>query len=92
MWLLFVLFYWLVLKFYGDLNDVKIISLRLCFENVNFFMVVYLFLIEMQMIIGYGFCYVIEECLYVVVGVILQNIVGVGLQVVLVGFVVVKVR
>lgn len=47
MWLLFVLFYWLVLKFYGDLNDVKIISLRLCFENVNFFMVVYLFLIEM---------------------------------------------
>lgn len=47
MWLLFVLFYWLVLKFYGDLNDVKIIILRLCFENVNFFMVVYLFLIEM---------------------------------------------
>lgn len=47
MWLLFVLFYWIVLKFYGDLNDVKIIILRLCFENVNFFMVVYLFLIEM---------------------------------------------
>lgn len=91
-WLLFALFYWLVSKLHGDLNDVKTTSLRPCFENVNSFTAAYLFSIETQTTIGYGFRYVTEECPYAVVGVILQNIVGAGLQAALAGLVVAKVR
>lgn len=56
-WLLFALFYWLVSKLHGDLNDVKTTSLRPCFENVNSFTAAYLFSIETQTTIGYGFRY-----------------------------------
>ncbi|XP_078318761.1 ATP-sensitive inward rectifier potassium channel 12-like [Crassostrea virginica] len=91
-WLLFALFYWLVSKYHGDLSDVKAADLTPCFENVNSFTAAYLFSIETQTTIGYGFRYVTEECPYAVIGVLLQNIVGAGLQAALAGLVVAKVR
>jgi hypothetical protein len=91
-WLFFALFYWLVSKLHGDLSDVNATHTMPCFENVNSFTAAYLFSIETQTTIGYGFRYVTEECPYAVIGVLLQNIVGAGLQAALAGLVVAKVR
>ncbi|XP_048763674.1 inward rectifier potassium channel 2-like [Ostrea edulis] len=91
-WLFFALFYWLISKLHGDLSDVNATHTTPCFENVNSFTAAYLFSIETQTTIGYGFRYVTEECPYAVIGVLLQNIVGAGLQAALAGLVVAKVR
>ncbi|XP_062586173.1 inward rectifier potassium channel 2-like [Saccostrea cucullata] len=91
-WLFFALFYWLVSKLHGDISDVKATDKTPCFENVDSFTTAYLFSIETQTTIGYGFRYVTEECPYAVIGVLLQNIIGAGLQAALAGLVVAKVR
>ncbi|KAK3095990.1 hypothetical protein FSP39_021783 [Pinctada imbricata] len=91
-WLLFALFYYLVSKFHGDLIEEMPENWTPCFENINSFQSAFLFSIETQTTIGYGYRYVTESCPHAYFGVIIQNIVGAGLQAALAGLVVAKVR
>lgn len=71
-WLFFGYVFWLVAFFYGDLGN----SSQQCVSNVNSFMAAFLFSVETQTTIGYGYHHVTEECPIAVFMVVFQCIVG----------------
>uniref|UniRef100_A0A3B4F0F0 ATP-sensitive inward rectifier potassium channel 14 n=1 Tax=Pundamilia nyererei TaxID=303518 RepID=A0A3B4F0F0_9CICH len=91
-WLLFGFAFWLIASAHGDL------SIRLtpmveepCFFQVNSFMAAFLFSLETQTSIGYGFRSVTEECPLAVVAVVLQCIVGCIIDAFIIGAVMAKI-
>uniref|UniRef100_A0A672GF85 ATP-sensitive inward rectifier potassium channel 14 n=1 Tax=Salarias fasciatus TaxID=181472 RepID=A0A672GF85_SALFA len=85
-WLLFGFAFWLIASAHGDL------SIRLpCFLQVNSFMAAFLFSLETQTSIGYGFRSVTEECPLAVVAVVLQCIVGCIIDAFIIGAVMAKI-
>lgn len=90
-WLVFALFYWLAGSFHGDYGEVTG-DWSPCIINVNSFVAAYLFSIETQTTIGYGSRYVTEECSFTYLVVLLQSIIGAGLQTALVGLVIAKTK
>ncbi|KAJ8318160.1 hypothetical protein KUTeg_003251 [Tegillarca granosa] len=90
-WLVFALFYWLAGSFHGDYGEVTG-DWSPCIINVNNFVAAYLFSIETQTTIGYGSRYVTEECSFTYLVVLLQSVIGAGLQTALVGLVIAKTK
>uniref|UniRef100_A0A3Q3MLL8 ATP-sensitive inward rectifier potassium channel 14 n=1 Tax=Mastacembelus armatus TaxID=205130 RepID=A0A3Q3MLL8_9TELE len=91
-WLLFGFAFWLIAFMHGDL------SIRLtpiigepCFFQVNSFMAAFLFSLETQTSIGYGFRSVTEDCPLAVVAVVLQCIVGCIIDAFIIGAVMAKI-
>uniref|UniRef100_A0A667XG14 ATP-sensitive inward rectifier potassium channel 14 n=1 Tax=Myripristis murdjan TaxID=586833 RepID=A0A667XG14_9TELE len=85
-WLLFGFAFWLIASAHGDL------SIRLpCFLQVNSFMAAFLFSLETQTSIGYGFRSVTEECPLAVLAVVLQCIVGCIIDAFIIGAVMAKI-
>ncbi|KAG8432840.1 hypothetical protein GDO86_017191 [Hymenochirus boettgeri] len=76
-WLLFGLIFWLIAFIHGDLeNPSGENDFKPCVVQVNGFMAAFLFSIETQTTIGYGFRCVTEECPIAVFLVVFQSIVG----------------
>ncbi|XP_061572674.1 ATP-sensitive inward rectifier potassium channel 12-like [Cololabis saira] len=86
-WLLFGLIFWAVALAHGDFNlredsdgegsaEEKKNELRPCILHIQGFIGAFLFSIETQTTIGYGFRCVTEECPIAVVTVVVQSIVG----------------
>uniref|UniRef100_A0A3Q3GTX5 ATP-sensitive inward rectifier potassium channel 14 n=1 Tax=Labrus bergylta TaxID=56723 RepID=A0A3Q3GTX5_9LABR len=91
-WLLFGFAFWLIASAHGDF------SIRLtpmveepCFLQVNSFMAAFLFSLETQTSIGYGFRSVTEECPLAVMAVVLQCIVGCIIDAFIIGAVMAKI-
>ncbi|NXY92618.1 KCJ12 protein, partial [Alcedo cyanopectus] len=76
-WLLFGLIFWLIALIHGDLeNPGGDDTFKPCVLQVNGFVAAFLFSIETQTTIGYGFRCVTEECPLAVFMVVVQSIVG----------------
>ncbi|OCT61414.1 ATP-sensitive inward rectifier potassium channel 12 [Xenopus laevis] len=76
-WLLFGLIFWLIAFVHGDLeNPSGDTDFKPCVVQVNGFMAAFLFSIETQTTIGYGFRCVTEECPLAIFVVVFQSIVG----------------
>ncbi|KAG7460217.1 hypothetical protein MATL_G00219040 [Megalops atlanticus] len=85
-WLFFGCIFWLVAVFYGDLEN----SPQKCVSNVDSFTAAFLFSVETQTTIGYGYRYVTEECPVAVFMVVFQSIVGCIIDAFIIGAVMAK--
>ncbi|XP_056286489.1 inward rectifier potassium channel 2a [Pseudoliparis swirei] len=85
-WLFFGCVFWLVAIFHGDsAGDAK-----KCVSNVSSFTAAFLFSIETQTTIGYGYRYVTDECPVAVFMVVFQSIVGCIIDAFIIGAVMAK--
>uniref|UniRef100_A0A3Q2DX21 ATP-sensitive inward rectifier potassium channel 14 n=1 Tax=Cyprinodon variegatus TaxID=28743 RepID=A0A3Q2DX21_CYPVA len=88
-WLLFGFAFWLIASVHGDLSIQ--LTPKPCFLQVNSFMAAFLFSLETQTSIGYGFRSVTEECPLAVLAVVLQCIVGCIIDAFIIGAVMAKI-
>lgn len=79
-WLFFGFLFWCIAFFHGDLNAPAVAGgpslLKPCIMHVNSFLGAFLFSVETQTTIGYGFRCVTEECPLAIMAVVVQSIVG----------------
>ncbi|XP_043923863.1 ATP-sensitive inward rectifier potassium channel 12-like isoform X2 [Protopterus annectens] len=75
-WLLFALLFWCVALLHGDLEGNKRDGFKPCIMHVNSFLGAFLFSVETQTTIGYGFRCVTEECPLAILMVVIQSILG----------------
>lgn len=75
----------------GGESDGEVVVVEPCFLQVNSFMAAFLFSLETQTSIGYGFRSVTEECPLAVVAVVLQCIVGCIIDAFIIGAVMAKI-
>ncbi|CAO2601686.1 Inward rectifier potassium channel 4 [Lemmus lemmus] len=76
-WLFFGLLFWCIAFFHGDLEaSPSVPAAEPCIMHVNGFLGAFLFSVETQTTIGYGFRCVTEECPLAVIAVVVQSIVG----------------
>nr|XP_060633042.1 inward rectifier potassium channel 4 [Anolis sagrei ordinatus] len=79
-WLFFGLLFWIIAFFHGDLDAPSVgndpSTTKLCIKHVSGFSGAFLFSVETQTTIGYGFRYVTEECPLAIMVVVVQSIVG----------------
>nr|KAG5714897.1 hypothetical protein BaRGS_000385 [Batillaria attramentaria] len=93
-WLAFACFYFLLCVLHGDLDPGHVDSenWKPCVVNIRSFTSAYLFSIETMSTIGYGSRHQTEECPGVYLAVMLQSVIGAGLQFALASLVVSKTR
>ncbi|KAK3586699.1 hypothetical protein CHS0354_039171 [Potamilus streckersoni] len=91
-WIIFAAYYYFLCKLNGDFENVDNKDWIPCVGNAKSFVSVFLFSIETQTTIGYGFRYVTEECPAIYFGVLLQSIIGAALQAALAGLVLAKLK
>ncbi|XP_040186963.1 inward rectifier potassium channel 16 [Rana temporaria] len=70
-WLLFGFIFWLIALQHGDLNDMDIVP---CVDNVHTFVGAFLFSLETQTTIGYGYRGVTVECSFAIIMVTIQSV------------------
>ncbi|XDV13373.1 hypothetical protein PO909_001790 [Leuciscus waleckii] len=75
-WLAFGFAFWLIALVHGDLDRPSQDDFTPCVMQVNSFVAAFLFSVETQTTIGYGFRCVTEECPLAVFMVVFQSIVG----------------
>ncbi|XP_030066489.1 inward rectifier potassium channel 4 [Microcaecilia unicolor] len=75
-WLFFGFLFWSIAFFHGDLNPLGPGSNKPCIMHVNSFVEAFLFSVETQTTIGYGFRCVTEECPLAIIAVVIQSILG----------------
>ncbi|XP_029448515.1 inward rectifier potassium channel 4 [Rhinatrema bivittatum] len=76
-WLFFGFLFWSIAFFHGDLNTIGGTgSNKPCIMHVNSFVEAFLFSVETQTTIGYGFRCVTEECPLAIIAVVIQSILG----------------
>uniref|UniRef100_A0A665TQ60 Potassium inwardly rectifying channel subfamily J member 2b n=1 Tax=Echeneis naucrates TaxID=173247 RepID=A0A665TQ60_ECHNA len=85
-WLFFGFVFWVVALFYGDLEN----ETQICVSNVDSFTAAFLFSVETQTTIGYGYRYVTEECPVAVFMVVFQSILGCIIDAFIIGAVMAK--
>ncbi|XP_048372869.1 ATP-sensitive inward rectifier potassium channel 14 [Sphaerodactylus townsendi] len=90
-WLLFGFSFWLIAALHGDLSPELSQDPKPCFSAVTSFMAAFLFSLETQTSIGYGFRSVTEECPAAVVAVVMQCIAGCILDAFIVGAIMAKI-
>ncbi|XP_077170373.1 ATP-sensitive inward rectifier potassium channel 14 isoform X2 [Paroedura picta] len=90
-WLLFGFTFWLIAALHGDLGPEFSPAPKPCFSEVTSFMAAFLFSLETQTSIGYGFRSVTEECPAAVVAVVMQCIAGCILDAFIVGAIMAKI-
>lgn len=86
-WLFFGLCYWLIAKVHGDIDDV---SNSPCVENVRGFTGAFMFSMETQATIGYGFRGMTENCMVAIILVTVQDVFSCLLDTIVIGIVVAK--
>ncbi|XP_072549273.1 inward rectifier potassium channel 2 [Salminus brasiliensis] len=85
-WLLFGFVFWLVALSYGDLENEE----QICVSNVDSFTAAFLFSVETQTTIGYGYRYITEDCPIAVFMVVFQSILGCIIDAFIIGAVMAK--
>ncbi|XP_053116786.1 ATP-sensitive inward rectifier potassium channel 14 [Hemicordylus capensis] len=90
-WLLFGFTFWLIAVLHGDLVPERPPNAKTCFSEVTSFMAAFLFSLETQTSIGYGFRSVTEECPSAVLAVVLQCILGCIIDAFIIGAIMVKI-
>ncbi|KAL3875867.1 hypothetical protein ACJMK2_033776 [Sinanodonta woodiana] len=90
-WTAFAIIYYIIALVHGDIGDNYTGSKR-CIAQVGSFTAAFLFSLETQHTIGYGFRHVTTECGMAVLFVFLQFILGIGVQCVIAGLVVAKLQ
>ncbi|XP_041087990.1 ATP-sensitive inward rectifier potassium channel 14 [Polyodon spathula] len=92
-WLLFGFTFWLIASSHGDFAPRPVLpdAPEPCFLQVNTFTAAFLFSLETQTSIGYGFRSVTEACPLAVLAVVLQCIVGSIIDAFIIGAVMVKI-
>ena len=86
-WLFFGLCYWLIAKVHGDIDDV---SNSPCVDNVRGFTGAFMFSMETQATIGYGFRGMTENCMVAIILVTVQDVFSCLLDTIVIGIVVAK--
>lgn len=87
-WLFFGCVFWLIALLHGDLDAAK--ESKACVSEVKSFTAAFLFSIETQTTIGYGFRCVTDECPVAVFMVVFQSIVGCIIDAFIIGAVMAK--
>lgn len=85
-WLFFGCVFWLVAILHGDLEDHP----HMCISKVSSFTAAFLYSIETQTTIGYGYRYVTDECPVAIFVVVFQSIVGCIIDAFIIGAVMAK--
>lgn len=86
-WLFFGLIYWLITYINGDIDSEKS---RLCVANVRGFTGAFMFSMETQATIGYGFRTITENCMGAVIMVTIQDIFSCLLDTIITGIIIAK--
>ncbi|XP_069005126.1 inward rectifier potassium channel 16-like [Embiotoca jacksoni] len=86
-WLFFGLCYWLIAYVHGDIDNV---DNNPCLENVRGFTGAFLFSMETQATIGYGFRGMTENCIGAIIVVTVQDVFSCLLDTVVIGIIVAK--
>ncbi|XP_028268351.1 inward rectifier potassium channel 16-like [Parambassis ranga] len=86
-WLSFGLCYWLIAHVHGDIDNVDD---ALCVHNVRGFTSAFMFSMETQTTIGYGFRGVTENCIVAIIVVTIQNVFSCLLDTIVIGIVAAK--
>ncbi|KAK4026125.1 inward rectifier potassium channel 4 [Daphnia magna] len=97
-WTMFAVLFWLICYFHGDfetkesglVGDVVANSSQPCVENIRDFTSIFLFSLEIQTTIGFGFSRVTEDCAAAIVTLTIQAILGTIIEAFLVGVVFTK--
>lgn len=90
-WFLFGFTFWLIAMLHGDLAPEQPPDSKPCFSEVSSFMAAFLFSLETQTSIGYGFRSVTEECPPAVVVVVFQCILGCIIDAFIIGAIMAKI-
>ncbi|KAH0626491.1 hypothetical protein JD844_001494 [Phrynosoma platyrhinos] len=90
-WLLFGFTFWLIAALHGDLAPDQPPDSKACFSEVTSFTAAFLFSLETQTSIGYGFRSVTEECTSAVLAVVSQCILGCIIDAFIIGAIMVKI-
>lgn len=91
-WLLFAVVYYLLALIHGDLSEDRKDNEIPCLHNVKSFSAAFLFSLETQHTIGYGYRNPSSECSDAVFVVYIQFIVGIAVQCVMAGIIVAKLQ
>lgn len=86
-WLLFGLIYWLIAYINGDIEGKE---RRLCVANVRGFTGAFLFSMETQATIGYGFRTMTENCMGAIIVATIQDIFSCLLDTIIIGIIIAK--
>lgn len=86
-WLFFGLLYWLIAYVNGDVDGT---SANQCVGRVDGFTGAFMFSMETQATIGYGFRYVSEHCIAAIIGVVVQSVFSCLLDTIVIGIVLAK--
>lgn len=86
-WLFFGLCYWLIAYVHGDVDNV---NNEPCVENVRGFTGAFMFSMETQATIGYGFRGMTENCMVAIIVVTVQDVFSCLLDTIIIGIVVAK--
>ncbi len=86
-WLFFGLCYWLIAYVHGDVDN---IDSEPCVENVRGFTAAFLFSMETQATIGYGFRGMTENCMVAIIVVTVQDVFSCLIDTIIIGIVVAK--
>ncbi|XP_049925013.1 inward rectifier potassium channel 16-like [Epinephelus moara] len=86
-WMFFGLCYWLIAYVHGDTDDVDSAP---CVENVRGFTAAFLFSMETQATIGYGFRGMTENCIVAIIVVTVQDVFSCLIDTIVIGIVIAK--
>ncbi|XP_044038470.1 inward rectifier potassium channel 16-like [Siniperca chuatsi] len=86
-WLFFGLCYWFIAHVHGDIDNV---DNELCVDNVRGFTGAFMFSMETQATIGYGFRGMTENCIVAIIVVTVQDVFSCLLDTIVIGIVVAK--
>ncbi|XP_054711920.1 G protein-activated inward rectifier potassium channel 3-like [Uloborus diversus] len=89
-WIVFAVIWWLIAYAHGDLEHTDHEKWDPCVKNVHSFVTAFLFSVESQHTIGYGFRYTTEECPEGVFMMCIQSVTGVMIQCLVAGMVFAK--
>ncbi|CAL1276834.1 unnamed protein product [Larinioides sclopetarius] len=90
-WIFFAVLWWLIALAHGDLEHEGDESWNPCVQNVHSFITAFLFSVESQHTIGYGYRYTTEECPEGVFMMCVQSVTGVMIQCLVAGMVFAKI-
>ncbi|CAK9290592.1 unnamed protein product [Gordionus sp. m RMFG-2023] len=79
-WLCFSFIWWLILFSHDDFDNISNPNWKPCIKNIESFAGVFLFTVETQHTIGYGYRYPTEECPEAIIVFIIQCITGAVIQ------------
>lgn len=91
-WFLFGVIYYVIVFIYGDLEfSERILNYIFCIMKVDFFIGVFFFFLEFQIIIGYGVRFITEECFYVIFLLVVQLVITILIEIFITGIFLVKI-